>query len=218
MGTFTGQALINELAERLRDTSNVAYPRASVLRIINLVQDNVNVRLGLVHANATLITDSHAIYSLETLTRCAYPVQVFGQSEVTLVNDGVRELDYIPFNSLVRQEPDWLRKFGQRSEIFSTAGRNLLIILPVPIVPETLKVRYVTHPTALADDNVTQWDLPDEFKPLVLDLCEAVLLLRARDFHAIQDRLSRAANFLGLEDVAQITRHATPGEQQKPNA
>ena len=69
-----------------------------------------------------------------------------------------------------------------------------------------LSLRYVKHLTELADAATPLCEWPDEHKPLILDLCEAVLLFRGRDFRAMQDAIGRAATKLGLEDTAQIYR------------
>lgn len=208
MGTFAGNTLIDEVARRMRDTSNTAYPRATVLNILNRVQDAINVRLGLVHATATFATSNTALYSTSTIaSNYAYPVQMFDAEG--------RELDLVPFDRLTQQDDRWLRLRGQRPEFFSPIGRELLAVGPVPFSASTLTLRYIKHPTALADAGAPLWDLPDEHKPLLLDLVEAVLLLRARDFRAIQESLNRAAPKLGLEDQAQIVRRGTVGERLK---
>lgn len=208
MGTFAGNALIDEVARRLRDTTNTAYPRATVLNVLNRVQDALNVRLGLVHATATFSTGNQALYLTSAIaTNYAYPVQMFDVSG--------RELDLVPFDRLTQQDDRWLRTEGTRPEFYAPIGRELLAIGPIPRTPMTLTLRYIKHPTALVDAAAPLWDLPDEHKPLLLDLAEAVLLLRARDFRAIQEAVNRAAPKLGLEDAAQITRHGTPGERVK---
>ncbi len=207
MGTFTGSDLINRLSARLRDTSNTGYPRATILNVINRVQDCVNVRLGLVHNTATFSTSNTALYSTSAIASdYAYPVQVFDGNNI--------ELDLIPFDRLVQQDEHWLRRFGARPVVAAPVGRELLVISPIPTVPMTMTVRYVKHPTTLVD-GAGAWDLPDEHVGLVLDLCEAVLLLMPRDFQALQAAVQRAAPALQLEDVAQIVRRATPGDALK---
>lgn len=208
MGTFAGTTLITEVARRLRDTTNTAYPRATILNAINRVQDAMNVRLGLVHASTTFVTSNTALYSTSAIaTDYAYPVQMYDQNQ--------RELNLLAFERLTQQDEEWLRSFGNRPEFYAPIGRELLAVSPIPYVPMTLTLRYVKHPTALADAGAPLWDLPDEHKPLLLDLVEALMLLRARDFHAIQEAIKRAAPKLGIEDITQIFRKQVMGELPK---
>lgn len=209
MGTFDGATLINETARRLRDTANTGYSRVLVLNVINRVQDAINVRLGLVHGAAILTTGNTALYSTSAFaTNWAYPVQI---SDVN-----GRELDQVPFERLVQQDSQWIRRFGDRPELYAPIGRELIAITPIPYATMNLNVRYVKHPTALADAGAPLWDLSDEHKPLLLDLVEAVLLTRSRDFRAMQEAINRAAPKLALEDVAQIIRKGVVGEGFKP--
>lgn len=210
MGTFSGASLINELARRLRDTLNTGYSRVLVLNIINRVQDSVNVRLGLVYGTATFATTGTAFYSTSAIaSNYAYPVAIRDEQQ--------REIDMVPFSKLAAQDPEWVRRFGDRPEMFAPLGRELLVISPIPQKAQTLTLVYVKHPTALADAGAPLWDLPDEHKPLVLDLAESVLLFRSREFKAMQEALGRAAPKLLLEDAAQILRRGTVGERLKLN-
>lgn len=208
MGTFAGSTLISELSRRLRDTANNGYPRATILNVINRVQDCVNVRLGLVHNTATFSTGNQALYSTSAIAAdYAYPVQMFDANQ--------REVDLITYDRLVQQDDEWMRNFGNRPVVFAPIGRELLALTPIPFVPMTLTLKYVKHPTALADAGTPLCDWPDEHKPLILDLCEALLLLIPRDFHGIQEAINRVAPKLGLEDAVQIMRRGTPGDRLK---
>ena len=204
MGTFTGANLIDELSFRLRDPTNVAYPRVVSLNILNRVQSAVNIRLGLVHGSATFTTTTSAFYSIAAIAAdIAYPVQLFDESQ--------RELDQIDFDRLTQQDPKWSRLRGIRPEVYATLGREGLIVTPIPRRATTLTLRYVKHPTTLTD-GAPAWDLPDEHRSLVTDLSEALLMLRARDFAAIQETLTRVTPKFGIEDIVASLRKQTVGE------
>jgi hypothetical protein len=163
------------------------------------------MRLGLVHGSASLVTGNSALYATSSIASdFAYVRQVFDDNKV--------ELDVVPFTKLVQQDPRWLRSIGATAQVVSQIGREILVVVPIPLRATTLTVKYVKHPTALVD-GAGAWDLPDEHKPLVLDLVEAVLLFRGRQFTAMQEALQRAAPRLGLEDAAQIIRRGTVGEK-----
>lgn len=201
MGTITGAQFIDEVARRLRDTSNTGYPRAMVLRSLNAVQDLVNVRLGLLQATTTLDTEDRALYTLPTTTPRVLTVRE------TLSG---REIANVPWNRLVAQNDKWLRTYGPQPLLWSQIGRDLLVVTPIPSDELSLTITYVRYPTALTDAAVA-WDLPDEHKSLLTDLTEAVLLFRSREFNGLQEALNRAAPKLGLEAASQIVRRGTAG-------
>ena len=198
---YTGAQLIDDVARRLRDTSNTGYPRAMVLRYLNACQKLINIRLGLLQATTTLTTLDKALYQLDTATPRVLTVRE------TL---GGHELANVPWDRLVAQDVDWIRTHGERAEMWSQMGRDVLIITPIPADETSLTITFVKYPTTLADD-AGAWTLPDEFKSLLTDLVEGVLLFRAREFNAMQEAMNRAAPRLGLEDAAQIVRRGTPG-------
>jgi hypothetical protein len=201
MPTYNGSGLINELSTRLRDPTNNGYPRATILNVLNRVQDCVNVRFGLVHNTATFTTGNTALYSTAAIASdYARPVQCF--------DGGNREIDLVPFESLVEQSPTWLRDTASRPSVYAPIGRELLAITPIPTTPMTMTLRYVKHLVALTDTSqLVEW--PDEFKPLILDLTEMLLLLIPRDFRALHDILGRLAPKFGFEDRARTLRRGT---------
>ena len=95
MGTFAGNALIDEVARRLRDTLHVAYPAATVLNILNRVQDAVNMRLGLVHGSATLATTATALYATSAIAAgWGYIVQAHDQNQRVAIASCARGTDH----------------------------------------------------------------------------------------------------------------------------
>lgn len=201
MGTVTGAQFIDEVARRLRDTSNTGYPRAMVLRSLNAVQDLINMRLGLLQATTTLDTEDRALYTLPVTTPRVLTVRE------TLSG---REIANVPWNRLVAQDDKWLRSYGPQPLLWSQIGRDLLVLMPIPDSLVNVTITYVRYPTALADDAVA-WTLPDEHKSLLTDLTEAVLLFRSREFNSLQEALNRAAPKLGMEAAAQVVRRGTAG-------
>lgn len=200
MGSYTGAQFIDDVARRLRDTTNTGYSRTQVLRFLNAGQDLINMRLALLQDEFTLTTESRALYQLTT----AVP-RILTVREA----DG-RELANVPWDRLIAQDTDWIRRFAPRAELWSQIGRDLLAITPIPERGTSLTVVHVKFPAPLAD-NSTPWELPDEHKALLTDLAEAILLFRSREFNALQEALNRAAPKLGMEDVSQILRRGGQG-------
>lgn len=198
MGSFTGNNLIDELSRRLRDTNNLGYPRATVLDILNRSQRSINARLSLVHATATLTTTNSPLYSIPAIATDIVRVSA-------IRHDG-RELTKIPWEQLAAQGRGWPRQFGPKPEEFGHIGRDLLFVVPLVAVPVDLTVVYVRQTPDMDDGVVTPLAVPDEHASLVLDLSEAVLLYRGREFRAMQQALSRVAPALGIEDLMQGER------------
>lgn len=201
MGSFTGTQLINDVARRLRDNSNTGYPRAMVLRSMNAVQSLINVRLGLLQGTTTLTTENRALYTVPVTTPRILTIR-----ETT----NGHEIANVPWDQLVTQDENWIRTYGERVQLWSQIGRDLLAIYPIPTDPTSLTITYVTYPAAITDAAVA-WSLPDEYKPVLTDLTEAVMLFRSREFNAMQEAITRAAPRLGLEDAAQVMRRGTAG-------
>jgi uncharacterized protein DUF6682 len=198
MGTFAGNTLIDELARRLRDTGNFGYPRATILSVLNVAQRSVNARLGLVMTTATVSTVNTSLFSV--------PAIATDIVRIVEIRDNDRVLSKVPYEQLAAQDADWFRLTGPQAEVFANIGRDLLAIIPIPVVPSNLTVTYVKQPTDLTDAGAPFWDLPDEHKSLVLDLVEAVLLFRGREFENMQAVLERIAPVLGLETTLQQLR------------
>lgn len=201
MGTLAGNTLIDELSRRLRDTGNIGYPRATILSVLNVAQRAVNARLGLVMNTATLTTVNTPLYSVPDIATDIV--------RVVEVRDNDRTLVKVPYEHLVYQDANWLRLYSAQAEVFSNVGRDLLVVIPTPVVSTALTVVYVKQPTDLADAGAPLWDLPDEHRSLVLDLTEAVLLFRGREFENMQAVLERIAPALGLETTLQQLRRGS---------
>ena len=198
MGTFAGNTLIDELSRRLRDTANIGYPRATILSVLNNVQRSVNARLGLVLDIATVSTINTTLFATADIASDIV--------RVVEVRDNDRLLTQVPWDHLVYQDPLWLRGTGPQAEVFAPIGRDLLAIIPLPVTPTDLTVTYIKQPTDLADAASPLWDLPDEHKSLVLDLAEAVLLYRGREFANLKVALERVGDALGIENLIQQAR------------
>lgn len=201
MGTLAGNTLIDELSRRLRDTGNFGYARGDILSVLNVSQRAVNARLGLVLSSATLTTVNTPLYDVPSIATDIV--------RVVEVRDNDRILTKVPYEHLVYQDQNWLRLYGAQAEVFANVGRDLLVVIPTPVVPTSLTVTYVKQPTDLADAATPLWDLPDEHKSLVLDLVEAVLLFRGREFENMQAVLERIAPALGLETTIQQLRRGS---------
>lgn len=197
MGTFAGNALIDELSRRLRDLTSTGYPRADILDILNRTQRALNARLGLVHTSATFTTATTPLYSVDAIDTDIV--------RIVDVRDDERPLQRVPWPTLVHQDAKWLRLKGT-PEVWSPIGRTMIAVIPTPNIARDLTAISIKMTTNLADAGAPVIDIPDDFKPILLDLAEAVLLVRAREFKMIEAALTRVLPFLGMSVDMQNTR------------
>lgn len=219
MGTFAGDYLIDEVAIRLRDSantvsvtatmvppyeavSNFAHSRVLILQVLNSCQAAINMRLNLVQSSTTFVTNAYALYNLATIDPNAGRIS-------TIRDSHGRDLQRQPWANLVRSDERWWRTFAPRAEQWAQIGRELVVITPIPLVPETLTVVSVKITDGMTDSGASFMELPDEYKPALIDLAESVLLFRSRDFNPMFKAMERAATRLGAEDILSNARRGT---------
>jgi hypothetical protein len=131
------------------------------------------------------------------------------------VRDSSRDLYEVSFALLGANNPDWLRTEGPQPEVFSTIGRDLIVITPFQRAsPPTLEVLYTRQTAVLVDDAGNFAVIPDDYLPLLMDITEAILLMRGRIFtpeSAIPELLARIERGLPAGLVEQDTRHDEKG-------
>lgn len=186
------------MARRLRDTANIGYSRTFVLDIINRTQRSINARLGLVMTSATFTTTNSPLYAVTTVGSDVL--------RVVDIRDGDRVLTKVPLDHLVFQDPRWFRTEGPQAEMWAPLGRTHLAVIPVAKSPRVLTAVYVQQTTNLADAGTPLSAIPDEYKDMWMDLTEAVLLFRSREFTEMKKCLERVVPALGLEDIMQNMR------------
>lgn len=203
---FSGATLITSLARRVRDTSNFAHPRATLLDILNRCSYSLN---------AATRSKIRSVTMTPTAGRVLYPTTEVASDVIYIIgvqDTGGRDLMEVPWPVLVLNDPDWIHTVGTRHQMFSRIGRDILVLYPAVKDADVLDltIKYVQVPTALADDGVA-WVLPDELEPVLLDLAEPIVYLRGRIFtpgSAIADPVGRASEALGVEVPHGMKRHA----------
>jgi hypothetical protein len=203
MGTLQGDNLITELSRKVRDTANAGYTRVLVLDVLNRAQRAINARLGLVHSTATFTTTNSPIYDIPTIASDVV--------RVIAVRDSNRELDKVEWRDLVHQDRKWFRLRGPQALAFSTIGRELLVVIPAPQIATSLTAVYVQQTANMDDGAVTLLAIPDEYKPILLDLGEAILMFKAREFKSMEEAMKRAAVALGIDGLLQRSRRGNVG-------
>lgn len=185
----TGEALIDALSLRLRDAGNTAHSRDLIRRILSHTQRAVNLAQKVRKTDTTAFTPS----AFRTLYRTTEIAADVGHIERIRVLD--RTLPEIPWSQLVNNSRTWLQDVGSRHRVWSRIGGTLFVLAPRIHTPVAVNVVYTTIPADVVDD-ATNVDLPDEWLPLVLDLAEAVMLMKARLYAPMEDVMQRVMTML----------------------
>jgi hypothetical protein len=171
--------LVDALLQRVRDPSGLAHTRDTARLVLSHVQRIANYALRAVLDSATLPTEPY---------RQVYPVLSLlpAAARVVGIREGARDLDEIAWPLFHLSVPRWFRATGPRFEAFARIGDDLLVIYPAKTLASSVSVVYARLTTALVNDS-TPTDMPDEYLPLVLDVAEAILLLRQRQYAPAQE-------------------------------
>ena len=168
--------LTSQVSERARDANQTGTPQNSVISLFSFCQQVVNGILGHVTEldPLPLVARKHV-----------YPL--FANLPNSVKVQAVRDAsgrDLVPlgeFAALQQVDTNWPSAVTDIPRSYTPCGRDLLIIYPgVSVSPPTLTVVSTALTTALTlPANTTQVTNDDD--DAVMDLCEILLLFKARD-------------------------------------
>lgn len=181
MAFSTVSDLIDDILARVRQRSGAVVitevDRAIARRFLSHAIHSVNLQSLRLIAQADLTTViGQGFYKLSD------EIADVGRV-VEVIEGGVRVTEAL-FQQLVHT-PNLLQTRSDLAISYSLIGRDLIFIWPVPRAVRTIQVRYaklVTTPLAEVD----VLELDDEDIPGVMRLVETLLLLRQRDYPALQ--------------------------------
>ena len=186
---MTVSELLSALSLRLRGP---AHSEVLMKAILTHCQRIVNSHIRTVLKTDTLSTNPHQqVYSMALMPDAL---------RVESVQEGNRDLAPIMWDSLGEMDRKWFRRVASRFETFSKIGRNVLVINPAK--PEASSVSVIsTKLTAALSVPTDVVELDDQDLLPVLDLAEAVLLVRERRFQSLPELLARLRSRLGFPHV-----------------
>lgn len=187
------QTEITTVARRLRDVYNFAYPRARLVRLVDHVQ-----RLLAAHFKfITNTTNPVALSASSSLNAIATAVGS-NIASIEAVRVAGRTLDPIPYRTLVHQDSMWLVRKGRRPLVWSTIGKDFLVIAPIadplPALTDVEIVWVPAKPSIILDDGSVDIVIPDEAIPLLRDLVETLALFMGRRFPEAGEVVERVQN------------------------
>lgn len=169
----TAGQLVSEVLRRTRDEQASATSRATVRDLLDRSQ-------------VLLVRHYSAIIQQRTFTSTAnqlvYDVDASAVLRIVDVYIANVRLSPVRWPSLFAQEgPLWWRRIATtRPRVWAHLGTRHFIMYPASIATFTVTIREVIRPIALSADSVDV-ELPSEFHPALLDLTEALVLLRRRE-------------------------------------
>lgn len=184
--------LIDTVLQRVRDPLGAAHNRTDVvLMLLDRCQQIVNVFTKQVKETLTVTTTpTQQVYGMRALVPNAV--------KISDVRQGDRSLPKVAWETLFYTDRQWLRAIGPRLEVFAQLGIDICVLHPGSDVAQSLDVVYVKQTATLSDESIAT-EVSDSDLPTVLDLLEAVLSLRQREFQPFDDALKRVATRLVID-------------------
>lgn len=185
--------LTQKVDERVRGQ---AHSQDFLLRLISKVQQLVNTGTGTVRETTTLTTHPYMqVYDV----RDSLPNQVSMKAVRDSATYDAERLT--AWHELMYRDRRWFRRVSSRFETFSMLGQDLLLIHPGKVIEDSATCVY-TKLTATLNEMSDQIELPAERTPLVVDIAEALLLLRERRLESIVPLMKRVMQEMPMDVTA----------------
>lgn len=175
-----------QVAGRVRDPNFNGTTQLQTIQLLSYSQQVVNGILGDVTGQVSLVVQPRSlIYQISSFLPSAVKI-------LAIRDAGGRDLVPEPFSALSWFHQKWLTSIADSPRTYHLAGRDILIIYPGVRSAQTLTVVYsnLTTPLATTGDSTV---VPNEDDDAILDLSEALLLLKNRDMagaKTVYDRLA----------------------------
>ena len=183
----TAGTLLDVLARRVRDPGNIAHPRDFARDVLSRCQQALNAGLGFVTREDTLILDAVTPQVYNLTAKLPNAIRLLA------IREGTRQLAKVGWMMLGAVDSRWPLRVGATFTAWSLIGRDRLLLYPSVSQTggrETMTVVSVGLTTALTADT-TELQLPNHTHTLLLDLAEAVLLLRDRQLESVGPLVQR---------------------------
>lgn len=185
--------VINTVARRLRDTANLAYPRAVLVRFVDHAQRVIN---AYTKSFVTTVTVSGSLlHTFSPLYRIINVLAVECASIETVRLDGKTLNRVDNWLDFAHQDPEWFGTHGNRYISWSTIGKDFFILYPIvePLpINSSLQFDVVpTIPSTILDNGSNDIVLSDDLIPILQDLVEALGLIKGRRWSEASDPLAR---------------------------
>lgn len=179
----TAGTYVDVVMRRTRDPNAVGLTRAFVRDLISRSQRMVNAQMRTVKESITLTTNPNQQFYAVTVNA---PASV----RVEYVREGERDLRKVPFQELSQADTKWFRKVGDKFELWSPVGRDMIVIHPAKPVSSSVEVVCTKLTTDLTTDAVHA-EMPEDDMTHVIDLAEVLTLLKQRRWEMLEPILQQ---------------------------
>lgn len=188
----TGATLITALATRLRDAGSTAHARTLLLRVLSHSQRIVNRAHRLEKATVSFTPNTgRAIFTIAQVASDVARIE-------RIIDDDDRTLPEVSWDHLLADSPTWYRDTTSRHRVWARLGGNLFVLTPRALTALPVSVVYTIVPPDVTDD-ATNVTLADEWLPLVMDIAESIMLLKARIYAPLEATMARIAASMVLK-------------------
>ena len=181
--------LVTELLKRIRDPEGLGTTRTFARKILGYAQQLVNGAVSSrIEVREVATEPRRLIYKLTDLAPNAI--------KVLKVTDGERDVTKLSsWKQLAHIDRQWSRRLSTRFQAFAMIGNDLIVIYPAKPEASTVRLRYSVA-TDLFTQDADVLCIQDEYVPLLLDVAEAILLLRKRNYVQLEEVSARIATGL----------------------
>ena len=120
----TAGTLLDILARRVRDPSNVAHPRDFARDVLSRCQRALNAGLGLITREDTLVLDAVTPQVYNVMAKLPNAVRLLA------IREGTRQLAKVDWTMLGAVDPSWPIRVGAVFAAWSLIGRDRLLLYP----------------------------------------------------------------------------------------
>lgn len=172
---MTGNEAINIVLGRVRDPMATAHSREFVLSQLSDCQRLVNIY--------TKAVTKDAVFNVERFHMLYAPLSeiILDHGRICHVhsNEDKTEVPPCDWLQLSYSQPNWSREVGGQLEHWAYIGRDMLLLYPALRHDSVVNITYAALlPDIGSEDSVLV--MPDQYVPMVLDLCEVHLLTKQR--------------------------------------
>jgi hypothetical protein len=172
--TTAAGTIISEVLERVNDSQGAIHSRDFTRETLARAQKAVNAITEYAVESTTFTSEEQRVF---------YPIASNFPNALKIV--GIkqynRDLASATPEMLAAMSGSWHRAVAEQHAAWATYGRDVLILWPASRGPMTLTVTYVMDTGDIPNESTTLL-VPTHGENIVMDVAEALLLIRQKDF------------------------------------
>lgn len=180
----TALDLTTVLKRRVRDLLFTAHTASDIRFVLSEAQRIVNARTRAVLGSVTYEVPAESRYLAHDPTSSTL-------LRVDHIRAAGRDLPRVDLHSLTGVDSRWPSSLGSRLKAWARVGHDLLIFYPAPLLATSVELRGPLYTNELTSDT-SVLQVPDSLRGGILDIAEALLLVRQRLFRSAEPAAAHA--------------------------